>query len=148
MFERKVELLESWARNGGPPSGATVPDGVKALQRWEDEPLGLEPWASPNVATPNGRHGDLRRRFDAALAALFQGGNGQNRPRSRHATEVTIRQLKSDIVRLAEQVISGEEKIRRLENDLAIEKQTRGLAEERAATLAAELSKITPLYRK
>jgi uncharacterized protein YbjT (DUF2867 family) len=69
-FLRKIEVLNEWADTGKIPEGCRVPRGAVDLARWEDPELGIEAWRSPNIASPRGRHADLREAFDKALGRL------------------------------------------------------------------------------
>lgn len=68
-FERKVQLLESWVKDGI-PDDQNWPRTIADLARWDDPVLGVRRWTSPNLTSPRGKHADLRERFDVAVAVL------------------------------------------------------------------------------
>lgn len=138
-FERKVQLLEEWAAAGTAPPDQYVPDGPVALARWEDADLDLHAWASPNVVqpAPGGRHGDLRKRFDEALATLFPGGT-QTLDEEAQAETVALR---SQNAALAEQIVQMQAEMDKLGTALARTNHLLALERKRCAGL----QKIHPI---
>jgi hypothetical protein len=68
-FLHKVEYLEELVRSGNPDK-AWVPRTLEEAVSWQDAELGLRSWKSYTVAALNGPNAALRRRYDAAIAAL------------------------------------------------------------------------------
>lgn len=75
---RKVELLETWAREGR-PDGSQVPLDRAKLRRWTDAKLRLWAWADPLVDKPDGRNTALMRRFVDSVRRLQQRKRGSGR---------------------------------------------------------------------
>jgi len=75
---RKVELLETWAREGR-PDDLQVPLDRAKLRRWTDAKLRLWAWADPLVDKPDGRNIALMQRFAASVRSLQRRGRGSDR---------------------------------------------------------------------
>jgi hypothetical protein len=144
-FERKVEILEEWARNGGAPANRWLPSGPVEVARWEDAELGISAWRSPNVAAPNGRHADLRRRFDEAMMELHRISVRPDRTTiARLAAD--NRRLKRENIALAEQIVEIHLRSVQLEQAIARERQLKEEATQRENAIIAERAKVVPMY--
>ena len=106
-FERKVELLERYARDGI-PAGAEkdIPTDRAKLRRWSDAGLRLWAWADPAVDHPTGRHGTLHGRFQAALEVIEarRSGRGSDLKKEIAAKDVIIANLERQNAALLDQV--------------------------------------------
>lgn len=140
QFTRKVELLEGWVDAGGAPDGQDWPLGPVALREWSDATLGIEAWASPNVASPRGRYADLRERFDEAVGELEKLGLGGNGAGLRKR----FQKAKARNKIFAAQILTMRCQIRKREAVLARTEQLLQLAIEREAALTSELAKLRP----
>lgn len=111
-FERKVQLLESWAQDGV-PDRQPWPRTVADLARWDDPVLGVARWTSPNLTSPCGKHADLRARFDKALAKL---GDTTERQKGIARLRAENKMLAARNRALAEQVVELIQRHMRLAN--------------------------------
>ena len=110
-FERKVSLIEGWARDGL-PTGQYCPRKVGELAKWHDPALGIYRWGSPNVTSPRGKHADLRVRFDEAVGDIEIAEGGQRgiaRLRAENrALRIRNRQLAEQIVDMIQRLMNLE----------------------------------------
>lgn len=100
-FERKILILEEWARQGV-PADAQVPSTQAELRRWEDQPLGITSWADPKITHPNGKNADLAARYEASLKAIGQ-RLAKSKVRRVAAAEAEAENLKSQVASLTDQ---------------------------------------------
>lgn len=140
-FLKKVEVLESWAEEGGVPDGHTVPNGPVALAKWKDESLGFGSWSSPNIASPTGPYPDLRSRFDRAASIL----NPQAEKEEAASNKAVIDEQKSVILSLVEQNTELMEKNVLLEEELERTKQQVNIFMERERKATQRLSVVRPI---
>lgn len=119
-FLAKVLTMEAWVASGKAPDGYEWPSGPVALRKWSDANLGLEPWASPNIAS--GAYPELRARFDAAVDALNTVSRLQTRKASRpESREFAL--LKAQVAALQEQVVVLLDEVQALTEALRFEKE-------------------------
>lgn len=142
-FRAKVEILEGWVDAGAVPGGQHWPDGPVALRGWVDEQLGVSAWSSPNIASPNGPHRDLRTRYDAACGSL--------RKLDRHAAtdslEEELKVLRIQRDGLVEQNLILNRENRDLRKKYEMASQLLEVSKETEALLLRKVSKISPLHR-
>jgi hypothetical protein len=74
---RKVELLETWAREGR-PDGSQFPSDRAKLRRWTDAELRLWAWADPLIDAPEGRNASLIRRFVTSVRSMQRRRRGSD----------------------------------------------------------------------
>lgn len=134
-FTRKVELLESWVRDGL-PTEQYWPRGPVELASWSDEGLKVSAWTKRNIVSPNGPYPELRQRFNETVRALER-KPARNPERERQKLE-KIRDLKAQIRALSEQIVGLLDRVQELTDDLARERQLRREKE-------VELAKLVPL---
>lgn len=140
-FRLKVETMESWVRAGGPPTGLEWPVGPVALRRWTDVELKLNAWSSPNVASPEGPHADLRERYNLALKSLKS--LRQRNGKGRQLKENDWRE--SENAALIEQNLYLRTSLRQTEDKLTRTEQLLALSVEREAALTSSLATVKPL---
>lgn len=143
-FERKVQILEAWVRDGAVPASERIPDGPVALARWQNDRLGLTPWVSPNVAAPRGQHAELRRRFDIAVQRLRELAPRKKRPGEAQLI-AELRTEKRRNVALAEQVVRLQDDKIQLAEALARSQQLNADAKIRERELLEKLATVVPL---
>lgn len=144
-FSRKVALLEEWAETGL-PSRQWWPKNPTELRQWHQPDIhsGVRAWSSPNVASATGPYADLRRRFDAAVERLSS--RRPVTPRSELQQERAARvRAEAQVAALAAQNASLLDRMRRLEDDLAVAKAARDAAQRRVADYEASFGKVAPL---
>jgi hypothetical protein len=104
---RKIELLESWAKNGAPKELVpSIPWNRTKLRQWADADLGLWPWADPMVDAYDGRNAVLMERYEKAISILKVRATdkGRNLKREIEAKDMIIANLERQNAELLDQV--------------------------------------------
>lgn len=92
-IDRRLEVLQSWLRDGI-PAGKSIPKDLKAARVWEDPELGIARIASPNEFTSTHHlHGPAVREIAAVLTQLRE---RFNRPKTASADSAKAPSTKFD----------------------------------------------------
>ena len=112
-LERKVELLERFAASGV-PAGQRWPRTMRETAEWASPEHGFTAWRKPNILSMAGPYPHLRRRLDAAIAALAAREVVRGKVRD---TALQVRALTRERDALAAQVASLLDRIATMERD-------------------------------